>query len=150
MLSLGGLGKFRGTGLECAYMDACRSPQAHPAHGGAFRDLAPPTPTALCSPGAAPPALLLPGHLACSLLEVASRGLPTAGPLLPPTLLAVWFGHQATADVTFTILLPPTLTWTLSGRALAGTFCHLDPGLTFLTFCTSSRLLTHTAADCHA
>lgn len=98
------------------------------------------------------PATPLPGRLACSLLEVANHSLTigAAGPLPPSPLPAVRFGHQAATDVAFTILLPLTLTWTRSGRALVGTFCHLDPSLASLTFYASSRLLTRTAADCWA
>ncbi|KAM5207561.1 formyl peptide receptor-related sequence 4-like [Hipposideros larvatus] len=87
--------------------------------------------------------------LASYLLEVASHSLVirAAGPLLPPLLSAAWFGHQAATDVVFTVLLPLTLTWTRSSWPLGGTFCPLDPGLTFLTFYASGRLLTRTAAD---
>lgn len=152
----GGLGKFRYTGLERADMDACGSPQARPAHGGESGDPAGPYPAPRpCSPmptGRSPPVLLLPGRLACSLLEAANHSLTmgAAGPLPPSPLPAVRFGHQAATDVAFTILLPLTLTWTRSGRALVGTFCHLDPSLASLTFYASSRLLTRTAADCWA
>lgn len=116
---------------------------------------APTPPPRPCSPmptGRSPPVLLLPGRLACSLLEAANHSLTmgAAGPLPPSPLPAVRFGHQAATDVAFTILLPLTLTWTRSGWALVGTFCHLDPSLASLTFYASSRLLTRTAADCWA
>lgn len=65
---------------------------------------------------------------------------------LPLCRLDIWFGHQAATDVAFTDLLPLTLTWTRSDWALAGTFCHLDPGLAFLTY-AGGRLLTRRAAD---
>lgn len=46
----------------------------------------PPHPLQLCAGQAGTPAPLLPGRLACSLLEAASHGLtiPASGPLLPP------------------------------------------------------------------
>ncbi|KAF5917157.1 hypothetical protein HPG69_014090 [Diceros bicornis minor] len=74
-----------------------------------------------------------PGHL---VRKGASHGLVirAAWPLLPPPLVAAWFGHQAAADVAFIVLLPLTLTWTHSGWPLGGIFRHLDPGLVFLNF----------------
>ncbi|XP_066228664.1 probable G-protein coupled receptor 32 [Saccopteryx leptura] len=87
--------------------------------------------------------------LASYLLEVASHSLVirATGPRLPPLLSAAWFGHQAATDMAFTALLPLVLTWTPSGWPLGGTFRHMDPGLAFLTFYASGRLLTRAAAD---
>ncbi|XP_035868751.1 formyl peptide receptor-related sequence 4-like [Phyllostomus discolor] len=104
----------------------------------------------LCPPGAALFLCYSLAALASYLLEVASHVLVirVAGPCLPPMLSAAWFGHQAITDVAFMVLLPLVLTWTPSGWPLGGTFCHLDPGLAFLTFYASGRLLTRAAADC--
>lgn len=105
-----------------------------------------------CPPGAALLLLYSLATLASYLLEVASHSLliRAAGPFLPPLLSAAWFSHQAAANVTFTVLLPLTLTWICSSWPLGGTSCHLDPGLAFLTFYASGHLLTHAAADCCA
>ncbi|XP_024422110.1 formyl peptide receptor-related sequence 4-like [Desmodus rotundus] len=104
----------------------------------------------LCPPGAALFLCYSLAALACYLLEMASHSLVirVAGPCLPPALSATWFGHQAATDVAFMVLLPLVLTWTSSSWPLGGTFCHLDPGLAFLTFYASGRLLTRAAADC--
>ncbi|XP_006897412.1 PREDICTED: C5a anaphylatoxin chemotactic receptor 1-like [Elephantulus edwardii] len=82
------------------------------------------------------------------LLDVASHGLLTqeSDPHLPPSLVATWFGHQAAADVTFTVILPLTVAWTGSAWPLGVTFYRLDPDLAILTFYASGRLLTRTAA----
>lgn len=47
------------------------------------------------------------------------------------------------------MLLPLSLTWTLSCWPLGGDFCHMDPSLAFLTFWVSGRLLTRVAANCY-
>lgn len=69
---------------------------------------------------------------------------------MPSPLSAAWFGHQATTDAIFTVLLPLTVTWTRSCWPLGDAFCRLDPSLAFLTFYASGRLLTLVAADCQA
>ncbi|XP_036130883.1 formyl peptide receptor-related sequence 4-like [Molossus molossus] len=106
----------------------------------------------LCPPEAALFLLYSLATLASCLLEAASHGLviQAAGPCLPPPLSAAWFGHQAVTDVAFMVLLPLILTWTCSGWPWGGAFCHLDPGLDFLAFYASGRLLTRAAADCCA
>ncbi|VTJ73880.1 Hypothetical predicted protein [Marmota monax] len=107
---------------------------------------------ALCLPWASLILLYSLVALTSYLLEVTSHGLliKAAGPLLPSPLSAAWFGHQATTDAIFTVLLPLTLTWTRSCWPLGAAFCRLDPSLAFLTFYASGRLLTRAAADCQA
>ncbi|XP_006868441.1 PREDICTED: formyl peptide receptor 2-like [Chrysochloris asiatica] len=106
-------------------------------------------PGAPCPPGAVLFLLYSLVTLTVYLVDVASHGLliQVAGPCLPPSQAVTWFGHQAVADATFTVLLPLTLTWTSSAWPLGGAFCHLDPHLAVLTFYASGRLLTHTTAD---
>ncbi|XP_028714660.2 formyl peptide receptor-related sequence 1-like [Peromyscus leucopus] len=83
------------------------------------------------------------------LLDMASHSLlaQPRGSLHPAPLSAAWVGYQLIADIVFLGLLPLGLTWTHSCWPLGLTFCHLDPGLAFLAFSTSGRLLTHVAAD---
>lgn len=81
------------------------------------------------------------------LLHMTSYSLLALIPLSCPTVCGL-FGHQLIADIVFLGLLLLSLTWTHTCWSLGLAFCHLDPGLAFLTFCASGRLLTHVAADC--
>ncbi|XP_048185332.1 C3a anaphylatoxin chemotactic receptor-like [Perognathus longimembris pacificus] len=109
----------------------------------------PPTPGALGPPWATLVLLYSLVMAAAYLLEVASHSLlvQATGPLLPPPVSTAWFSHQVTIDVTFTVLLPLSLTWTRSCWPLGGAFCHVDPRLSFLTCWASGRLLARVAAD---
>lgn len=137
-------------GVECANIDACGSRQHFQPMEDPPETRQPAPSGSLCPPGAALFLLYSLATLASYMLEVASHNLVirAAGPLLSSLLSATWFSHQAAANVTFTVLLPLTLTWTCSSWPLGDTFCHLDPGLAFLTFYASGRLLTHAAAGC--
>lgn len=109
----------------------------------------PAAPGTLCPPEAVLFFFYSLAALASYLLDVVSHSMVirAAGPLLPPLLSAAWFGYQAATDVAFTVLLPLTLIWTRSSWPLGSTSCPLDPGLAFLTFYASGRLLARTAAD---
>ncbi|KAM6223595.1 chemerin-like receptor 1 [Rhynchocyon petersi] len=104
---------------------------------------------ALCPPWIALCLLYSLVTLVTYLLDVVSHDLliQVADPCLPPSLAATWFGHQATTDATFTVLLPLTLTLTSSAWPLGSAFCHLDPHLAILTIYASGRLLTRAAAE---
>lgn len=116
--------------MGLADVEACRSQQHHPAPGGPFGDLAAVIPGSPEPTGACPLPPLTPAALTSCLLEVASPSLvvQATGPLLPRP-------HQLPGSAAFSVLPPLTLTQTHSGWPLGGIFCHLDPGLAFLTFC---------------
>lgn len=73
-------------------------------------------------------------HMTCYGLLAQAGGSP-----FPAPLSAAWFGHQLIADIISLGLLPLSLTWTHTCLAMGLAFCHLDPGLAFLTFCASGR-----------
>ena len=122
--------RWGGLGVGLADVEACQSRQHHPAPGRPFGDLAAVIPQSPEPTGGHPLPPLTPAALTSCRLEVASPipVVQAAGPLLPRP-------HQLHGSAAFSVLPPLTLTRTRSGWPLGGIFCHLEPGLAFLTFC---------------